>query len=702
MKTLLLAVFLLATHTVTAQWQSMGAPEGGNVADLAGTPDGVWAGTAAGIFRSTDGGQSWTVMPAVLPGSYAVPKIAADSALVIAALAPPTLPYYLVKSTDDGATWQLLNLPNGQGITIVDLDVAEGVVYLVLSGQLFRSTDGGTTWTLDELANLTTYVKQLQPVDGALYATTFDSVWHLPAGAGAWQPVELPAGNLACFYAQNENLWIAAAGLDGTVYRSIDQGETWEPTFWSTSFTQPPAQILPYNGGMLAVRNFRFVTSTDGVLWQLANANPLPSGAYGPIDELATQGSTIVARHFSGFLRTDAPDQTLAEANTGFSTYGAQALESHDGYVYAAFPQRGFFRKDPASTGDWEFQQSIPIGSTYLEMRRHGAYQFATISYNTHFVRIERTGDGWLSREIVRDEAAALYGPLASTPTSLYTLLTPTSTPYALRTDDLGDNWENITAPLYAESGEFGTAMAWQNDVLLAALSGDVDQFYRSDDHGQTWFPQTATGLSGAGIQRLFGAAGQFFARIGPLFYRSDDNGQTWSFAGNGLPGGSAPFTDLIAANGALLLAVGEQGVYRSLDGGEHWHAFSEGLGLRRVTTLRADSAYVYAGTLHNGVWKRGIGEVVAAPEVPAPWLYVLYPNPVGDYFTVDVAAWRGLSGRLELYDVAGQHRLSSSIEIGKRVELTRAVSPGVYIFRVMTVKGSLGGRFVVGSVSGF
>jgi uncharacterized protein (TIGR03437 family) len=101
-----------------------------------------------GIWKSVDGGQTWTSKVAGLPaGNAAVDSItvAANNSQVLYA----TVASGLYKSTDGAATWTLHgNLPNGPNgrIALLPQTPTEGY-YFTRGGSAFRSTDDGKTWS---------------------------------------------------------------------------------------------------------------------------------------------------------------------------------------------------------------------------------------------------------------------------------------------------------------------------------------------------------------------------------------------------------------------------------------------------------------------------------------------------------------------------------------------------------------------------
>ncbi len=119
------------------------------------------AGGNTGLYKSTDGGQSWTSINSgidtITAEDYTAAQILVDPVVpttvyfsfnvTVLANKPETVAPGLYKSTDSGATWNATGL-SGLSMGAVAID-PENHLHLVASAgeTLMFSTDGGTTWT---------------------------------------------------------------------------------------------------------------------------------------------------------------------------------------------------------------------------------------------------------------------------------------------------------------------------------------------------------------------------------------------------------------------------------------------------------------------------------------------------------------------------------------------------------------------------
>ena len=214
-----------------------------------GTPQTLFAGTrGAGLYKSSDGGASWSPSSQGLSDSY-VSAVAVDPSTTATLYAGTSHPFTgsnsqrVYKSTDGGATWTQTSL-DAQGFSITAISVNGGKpaqVIAISRGAIgyFQSLDSGRTWsafTTDaacggvngvffDASGNTTY---LAGTSGLCRSTDAGTTWTL-------SPVAI--------LASVETLWIdpsnpsrmyagASPALPegtGGVFQSTDGGLTWQP-----------------------------------------------------------------------------------------------------------------------------------------------------------------------------------------------------------------------------------------------------------------------------------------------------------------------------------------------------------------------------------------------------------------------------------------------------------------------------------------
>ena len=95
--------------------------------------------------------------------------------------------------------------------------------------------------------------------------------------------------------------------------------------------------------------------------------------------------------------------------------------------------------------------------------------------------------------------------------------------------------------------------------------------------------------------------------------FASDDTGETWRTIGP-RPKGQAVgliITDEVQTHSTMYLALRDEGIFRSTDGGTHWDSFNDGLASKKISAVTTVGKTVFAGTarglyrLDSSTWKK-------------------------------------------------------------------------------------------------
>jgi photosystem II stability/assembly factor-like uncharacterized protein len=287
---LLLALALaVPARAQVNRWTPFG-PGGGSISSLAvdpGNPARVYAVAAGTLYRSTDGGATWTLQ--------------AGANLQVVALDPahPSTLYAggqnLLRSTDGGAIWTDASprlVPGTIYHTISALAVAPGgVVFAGDADRLLRSADGGRSWSQVSSQStggiLSIQVDPSHP--GTVYYASVSTVFKSTDGGTSWSdlgqpPIDgLEISRLALAPSAPGTLYLlatpAGSPLSPTVFRSDDGGASWREAgqiandrfLYSALLVDPRNALRVYAAGLGGL----FASADGGVTWA-ASSQGLP------------------------------------------------------------------------------------------------------------------------------------------------------------------------------------------------------------------------------------------------------------------------------------------------------------------------------------------------------------------------------------------------------------------------------------------
>ena len=265
-----------------ASWTSVTNPSTDRLYDVHVIPGGTLSaiGDYGEIVQSTDGGATWVLIPQALNRRLFGQYWWDDSHGYVVG-------EHFLRSTDDGGTtWTPLpDAPENRTYTdIYFRDAMNG--WFLGHFSTWRTTDGGTTW----------FEKHGPPGDSPIYqeeALFFDDQHRLIItfleGAGIWETLDdgdtweiLYERINTAGYTDIERLpdgSLVVCSSDGDFLRSIDSGQTWE------NFTQSPEDgerdvletitFLPSGKAFAGGRGSLWLRSDDwGETWEIPTANP--------------------------------------------------------------------------------------------------------------------------------------------------------------------------------------------------------------------------------------------------------------------------------------------------------------------------------------------------------------------------------------------------------------------------------------------
>jgi photosystem II stability/assembly factor-like uncharacterized protein len=613
--------------------------------------------TGDGIYKSTDGGGTWTHLG--LRDGQQIPQLAIDPrdpnhvfAAVLGHPYGPNPERGLYRSLDGGQTFtKVLYKDENTGANDVKIDPKNpDVMYASLwearqgpwenaawsgtNGGIFKSTDGGEHWR--------PLTKGL-PAEGVVQANIAISPGK-PAGAIA---PGTPTGPIAP--SEPARVFAAVATTNGTgIYRSDDAGESWTKI---TDDNRPAARI---GGGDLPVpvvdpKNSDVVFSCSTVVWKSVDGGKTWSGIRGAPGGDDYQGMWINPSHPE--IKLLVSDQgaivTVNDGETWTDWYNQPTAQMYHVAADNSFPYR--------VCGGQQESGSACVASrgndgeiTFRDWRPVGVEEYgnavpdptdAEIVYGGKVTRFDRrtTQVQNVGPKPVRppDYRTLRTAPLVFSPLELHTLYFGSNTLW--KTENGGQSWQQIspdltrkTWPIPASVGKYRDAQSaqpTQRGVIYAIAPSplDVKRIWAgtddglvqlTSDAGATWKDVTPKQLTP--WQKIsiidaghFDRATAYVAvnafrldDLRPHVYRTHDGGATWTEIVNGLPNGAA--INVVREDPkrkGLLFAGSERAVYVSFDDGDDWQSLRNNMPATSIRDLLVKDDDLIAATHGRGFW---------------------------------------------------------------------------------------------------
>ena len=512
---LLAFVFLLAGPTLrplAAQesWVPTG-PAGGIVGSLVIHPDDpriLWAGTSGGVFKSTNGGASWTPTNQGLTGLRisALAVAPSDPETLYAAVRAPFSGTGVFRSTDGGATWTRASAsprpPNPLAL-VLELAVHPrnpNVVYAATPQGLYKTGTGRGPW--GRVLDGDVRSVAIDPVRPAIvYAGGLSEVRKSTNGGGTWSagvPVgQSTLGILLIDPKDPRRIW---AGGSGGLFRTTNGGAFWQPA--SSGLPNRPVLSLalaPSSGRgadilWAGTTNGTFRSGNGGGTWVRASQgmrgqeiNALVAHPRQPGTLWA--GSGTLEKEGPGVFKTTNNGMAWRMSNRGLLALHLEVLAfdpQTPGVVWAGTDGRGVFRSaDSGAT--WAPRNSgiEPLTISSLAIAPSGPQTLWATAGRNVFVTHDG-GEQWVRRgsgpidpfngfippvSLLRldpQDAAVAY---AGTSSGLF------------RTTDEGVTWSRFEAPLPAASVTDLLIDPRDSDVVFVAMGA----LWVTRDGGATW-----------------------------------------------------------------------------------------------------------------------------------------------------------------------------------------------------------------------
>jgi photosystem II stability/assembly factor-like uncharacterized protein len=562
---------------------------------LAGAAFFCGSSSPSGIYRSTDGGATWTN---VLPGGFGSAALFDSAGLTAyAALSYGGNVNGIYKSTDGGKTWVKLagGLPTSNvGKIALGLDSSSSnTVYAGIADDsdqsktllgVFKTVDGGATWT-----QLTSAPQYCSPASGT-HQCYFDNV------------VAVAPNNPNIVLLGGSEI-ISGNGYTGTIFLSLDGGMTWSDITNDSNGAgvHPDAHAIAFSadGGTVYV-------GTDGG----ASSAPLGSSGVGAWSNL---NNNLALTQFY-------PGMSIIPVDPNYAFAGSQdnGTQEYEGGLLWYYITCG----DGAQTAyNYSDLNTLYVGCIY-EPPNTDPYLLRLTASPASGKVVENGING--------GDPGWPIPPLTMDPSSPSTLYFATNRVY--QTTSAGDSWTPISDDLTRGSGSMlstvssvavapsdtGTVYAGTNDGLLWVTNGaktSATPVWTSIADGTPNRSVTAVAVDPADAQVVYATFSGFSGfgdSLGHVF-RSDNGGTSWNDISGTLP--NVPVNDIVVdPDVANSVYVGTDiGVFEGTNPGPAWQWTPLGTGLPNVVIMSL-KMYRAGRILRAATYGRSVWDILLPP----------------------------------------------------------------------------------------
>lgn len=592
------------------------------------------------VLKTTDGGESWNAQSGSQSGINESFFINENLGWMIGNGGT------ILKTIDAGNNWSLQTSGTNNDLFGIYFVGTDSGLIVGDSSTVLQTTDGGSNWiplTIEpglavgkhaEASQITEYIKTnagwsvyneqanilvVVGDNGYISTSKNGTVWS-KRNSGVSFDLKSVTG-----YQNEDYLLLVAAGDNGCIVYSLDEGETWHPSFFGSGELN---MVLGFIGAPPIGKNLnkqadnivKFITvgmhgligisTDDGKTWSAKSSSIVNTNTN--LTTIAKAGSNLWVAGHSGkvLLTTDGGDNWTVQTTGTTQTFNSISfVDENTGWVTSNFLGQGTIRKTTDGGDSW-FTQTSGISVTINNIN--------FIDENTGWV----TGGG--GTILKSTDGGGIWNPQSSgTNNAIFsTSIVNENTVWAvgsngiiLKTDDGGTNWN--TQPSGTTNTLRSVTSVNENTAYAVGL---FDTIIKTTDGGINWIPQTS---------------GTTNSYLRSVFFVDENNGWT------------------AGLNGTLL---------RTTNGGTEWLQLNSGTNKNIEAVLFIDANAGWIAGDNGAILKTTTGGGVTSIDEKSRYLlpddFILYQNYPNPFNPVTVIGYRlpVISNvSLKVYDALGR-----------------------------------------------
>ena len=575
--------------------------------------DRIYAATVTGVWRSLDGGETWTQVYETVENAQCqqlVVRSDADPETILASCGGPHANLNrVVRSDDGGDTWEQV-LPRGGESGYIEIAIApsnQDVVYASVTApaeqefgalELLRSDEGGAagTWKLKNRPTLAPGSPNW--LGWCEYDTMDGQGWH--------------AHTLAVDPLNENRIWVGGVDL----FRSDNGGRTLDiASYWwldrhlpasdGTAYVHADHHAVVFHPGYDGRGNQTVFFANDGGIFRSDNAAA----------RMRNRTCIKAGGDAMTFRPQDLNPITYVSLNNGLGIaqfVGGDVAD--DGSFFFAGTQDNGTITTRATDGIARWREYWIGDGGFAHIDFENRYLYYS-NYYFSFYRAKFGGGQQYIGSPIQDESV-FYPPFEMDPNDPAILWTAGKHPW--RSTNRGGTWQRVNPMPFPDSANsIAIAPSDSNVVYVGIVAvGHVYKTTNALDPSPDW-TLVAEGLPQATVRALavdpedsdVVYAG-FKAFEDVQLYKTTDGGTSWSPTDAGF--GDVPLTTLVInpQNTQMVYAGTEAGIYESLDGGASWRPLHENFAATAIGELvfRPGTTELYAFTYGRGLYRIDVG----------------------------------------------------------------------------------------------